>query len=218
MSTAPKPAPRAALAEQHGVTPTVVRAALRQLEVLGLVQRGRDGTVGIIAANVCASYLVAARMDDLGGGAYLAKTRIATERPRRIALDAELAQLLDAPEAATWLHFAGLRLNADAAFGPLSCVDVWLASRSATLDLPYSLTATAIGEALRVQILEIEEVVTAGTLTSAQARHLRSRGGGPCLHVLRRFRKRGGATVAALRDIHPAERISLTVRLRRDAG
>ena len=53
------------------------------------------------------------------------------------------------------------------------------------------------------------------TLTSAQARHLRARGGAACLLVLRRFRKRGGVTVAALRDIHPAERVGLTVRLQR---
>jgi GntR family transcriptional regulator len=191
------------------------RAALRQLEALGLIARQRDGTARIIAADIRASYAVTARMDG-PAGAYLAPTRLLIERQRQVSGDLELALLLGTPEAATWLRFSGLRMAADAAFGPLSCVDVWLATRTPTLDLPDEITPASLERLLGVAIVEIEEEIVAGALTPAQARYLRARGGTPCLSLLRRYRRRGGAVVAALRDVHPADRAGVLLRLRRD--
>ncbi len=202
----------AALALAEGMPRPAVRAALRQLETLGLVQRSRGGSARVIATEVAAHYLIEGQVGN-APGAYAGRTRLAAERPRRITLDPDLARRLDAAEGSAWLHFAGLRLTSDAGYGPLSCIDVWLASRSDDLDLPPDLTPATLEALLGTSIVAIEEDISAGMLTSAQARHLRARGGAPCLYVLRRFRKRGGGTVAALRDIHPAERIGITLRL-----
>ncbi len=205
-------APDIAAAQRCG--PGVVRAALHHLEALGLIARSRGEAARVISGDIRASYAVAAQIDGAAGD-YLAKTRLLIERQRQVTGDLELALLLGTPEGATWLRLSGLRLAADAAFGPLSCVDVWLATRATALDLPEEITPAALEALLGVAIVEVEEEVAAGALTPAQARHLRARGGAASLSVLRRYRRRGGAVVAAVRDIHPADRAGVLVRLRR---
>lgn len=206
--------PETAIAATQNTSTAAVRTALRHLETLGLIARSRGGAARIIAGDIRASYAVAARIDGTAGD-YLARTRLLIERQRRITGDLEVASLLGTPEDATWLRLSGLRFTTDATFGPLSCVEAWLATRATTLDPPDEITPAALEALLGVTIVEVEEEIGAGTLTPAQARQLRARGGGASLSVLRRYRKRGGVLVAAVRDIHPADRAGVLVRLRR---
>jgi GntR family transcriptional regulator len=191
-----------------------VQAALRNLVDLGLITRSRGGNARVVAADIRASYAVSAR---IGGsaGAYLTRTRLTIERQRQVKGDSELALLLGTAEGGSWLRISGRRLVADAALGPLSCFDLWLATRAATLDPPEEITPATLEALLGVSILEVEEEVAASVLSPAQARHLRARGGGACLILLRRFRGRGGRVVAALRDIHPADRAGVRMHFRR---
>ena len=205
------------LAATHAVGAGAVRTALRQLESLGLVARGRGGAARVVAGDIHARYAVAARIDGTPGS-YLARTRLHVERQRQVSGDAELALLLGAPETASWLRLSGLRLAADAVFGPLSCFDLWLGLRTPPAALPEEITPETLEPLLGTAIAEVEEEVTAGVLTPAQARFLRARSGTASLCILRRFRRRGGAVVAAMRDIHPADRAGVLLRLRRDAG
>jgi len=202
------------LAAAQGSSLAAVRAALRDLEGLGLVVRSRGEAPRIVASEIRANYAVTAQTDG-DAGDYLARTRLVIDRQRQQIADAELAMLLGTPEGASWLRLTGLRFAADAAFGPLSCVDVWLATRAEQVGLPEEATASVLEQLLGVAIVEVEEEVMAGALTPAQARYLRARGGAPCLSLLRRYRKRGGAVVAAMRDIHPADRVGVLIRLRR---
>lgn len=201
-----------ASAQQCGTA--AVQAALRTLVDLGLIVRSRGGAARVIATDIRASYAVSARIDG-SAGAYLARTRLLVERQLQVKGDSELALLLGTAEGGTWLRVSGLRLAADAALGPLSCFDLWLATRAATLDPPEEITPATLEALLGVSILEVEEEVAAGVLSPAQARHLRARGGAACLVLLRRFRRRGGGVVAALRDIHPADRAGVRMHLRR---
>lgn len=202
------------IAAAQGCSIATVRVALRELEALGLITRGRGTTARVVAGEVRARYAMTAQADG-NTGDYLARTRLVIERQRRMAGDADLALLLDAPAAANWLRLSGRRMAMDAALGPLSCVDLWLATRAATLDLPEQVTPATLEALLGVGIVEVEEEIAAGTLTPSQARHLGTRGGTACLTVLRRYRRRGGTVVAALRDVHPADRAGVLVRLRR---
>lgn len=201
-----------AAAQQCGTA--AVQVALRNLVDLGLITRSRGGGARVIAADIRANYAVSARIDG-SAGAYLARTRLVIERQRQVKGDSELALLLGTTEGGSWLRVSGLRLAADAALGPLSCFDFWLATRAATLDPPEEITPAMLEALLGVSIVEVEEEVAAGVLSPAQARHLRARGGAACLILLRRFRRGGGGVVAALRDIHPADRAGVLMRLRR---
>ena len=204
----------AAVAAAQDCSPALVRSALRHLEALGLIARSRGGVARVVSADVRASYTVAAQIDGAAGD-YLARTRLVIERRRQVTGDPELALLLGTPEGATWLRLSGLRLTSDPTFGPLSCVDVWLATRAAVPDLPDEIGPATLEALLGVAIVEVEEEVAAGALTPAQARHLRARGGAASLSVLRRYRRRGGVVVAAVRDVHPADRAGVLLRLRR---
>ena len=202
------------LAAAHGCSVAAVRTALRDLEGLGLIARSRGEAARVIAGDIRAHYAVAAQTAGPGGD-YVARTKLLIERQRPVVADAELAQLLDAAEGTKWLRLGGLRLAADAVFGPLSCVDAWIATRAAAIAPPETLTPEALETLLKVSIVEMEEQVAGGVLTPAQARSLRARGGAACLSLLRRYRRRGGAVVAVVRDTHPAERAGVLVRLRR---
>jgi DNA-binding GntR family transcriptional regulator len=197
------------LAEPGGVGVQTVRAALRRLEALGLVARGEGGGAVVISAEVRALYQVEAA----AGGAYLGDTSVEVERFRPVRADAELAVLLDAGEASEWLHVTGLRVPADPAFGPLSWVDAWLAG---VAEVPDSLVLTveALQARLGTAIAEAREDVSAAPLTSAQARRLRARGGDSSLHIMRRYLRADGVLVAAVRDVHPAGRVSVAIRSR----
>ncbi len=202
------------IATAQDCSPGAVRSALRHLESLGLIARPRGEVARVVSSDIRAGYAIAAQTAN-GGGDYLARTHLLIERQRTVTGDLELALLLGTPEAATWLRLSGLRMPADAAFGPISCVDVWLATRAARMDVPEELGIAALEALLGVTIVEVEEEIAAGALTPLQARHLRARGGAASLSVLRRYRKRGGAVVAAVRDVHPADRAGVLVRLRR---
>ena len=202
------------LATAQDCSVATMRAALRDLEGLGLVTRLRGEPARIAASDIRASYAVAAQTEGEAGD-YGARTRLLIDRQRQVTADQELATLLGTSHPASWLRLSGLRLAMDAVFGPLSCVDLWLATRAASVDLPEQVTPAALETLLGVVIVEVEEEVSAGVLTPAQARHLRARGGAACLSLLRRYRKRGGGVVAAMRDIHPADRVGVLMRLRR---
>jgi len=80
------------------------------------------------------------------------------------------------------------------------------------------LTADALETLLGTEIVEVHEEVSAAPLTSLQARLLRARGGEGSLHVMRRYRRADGTLAAAVRDVHPAGRISVMLRSRRNAA
>jgi DNA-binding GntR family transcriptional regulator len=94
-------------------------------------------------------------------------------------------------------------------------VNGWLATRADRVADRAELTRVWIEEQVGSAIVEVTEQVTAGVLTPTQGRALSTRGGTPCLHLLRRYLRRGGAIAAAIRDTHPADRVSVGVRLRR---
>lgn len=202
------------LAASFGCSTAVLRAALRDLEGLGLIVRSRGEAARVIASDIRANYAISAQTE-ADTGDYAARTRLVFDRQRPIIGDLELAMLLGAPEGTPWLRLSGLRLAADAALGPLACVEVWLATRQEAVEPPEEVTASVLEDLLGVSIVEVEEEIVAGSLTPAQARYLRARGGAPCLSLLRRYRRRGGTVVAAMRDVHPADRVGVVMRLRR---
>lgn len=203
----------AEIAATHGASAASVRAALRRMEGLGLIARSRGSNARVISGDIRASYLIGPSGPGGLGGAYGGDTRILVERQRQVEADAELAMLLGVREGSMWLHVSGLRHAEDVSFGPLSWVDVWLEADPDALDGESGFTAADIAALTGVPVAEALEEFSAAALTPAQARHLRARGGTASLHVMRRYRRANGGLLAAVRDVHPAERVSVAVRL-----
>jgi GntR family transcriptional regulator len=203
------------LVGDHGASLATVRGALRVLGTLGLTQRGRGGIAQVVSGEVRAIYEIA-NGDAAEGGAYLAPTRIDVERSRRVTADAELAVMLDARENSEWLHVTGLRLPVDPSFGPLSWFDAWIGGAAKATPEGFDFTADTLEELCGAQIVDVREDLSAAPLTPAQARRLHARGGGFALHIMRRFLRGNGSLVAAVLDVHPASRIVVHARSRRE--
>ena len=197
------------LGETHGATLATVRAAMRRLESLGLIVHGSAGRAQVTSAEVRAIYRIG---DAAGtGGRYAAETTVLIERQRRLASNAEIAGLLQVREGSQWLHLTGLRLAGDTDLGPLSWVDAWLGTGGAAANSYRDLSPEALESALDTLIVDVHEEVSAAPLTPAQARRLRARSGDGALLIMRRYRRAGGALVAAVLDVHPAGRISVVL-------
>jgi GntR family transcriptional regulator len=209
----------AEIAAQHAASAATVRAALRRLEALGLIARSRGSNARVISGEVRANYQIAAtpaaRNGDAAelGGRYAGETRVAVERRRHVQADAELAMLLGVREGSDWLHLTGVRLADDASFGPLSWVDIWIDAPSEAVNGETEFGPAGIAALTGAAVADVVEEFSAASLTPAQARHLRARGGTASLHVMRRHLRGNGALLAAVRDVHPAERVSVAVRL-----
>jgi GntR family transcriptional regulator len=199
------------IAATHKVGVAAARAAVRQLEALGLVSRSRGGAARVVSSEIRATYTVASAGTQIESS-YIGGTRVVVDRQRQVAADAELAVLLGVAEGTLWLHLTGLRGPPDATFGPLSWIDIWLASDAGNVPDDTSFVLEEIEKLVGVSIAAVQEDISAGMLTPAQARLLRARGGTAALHVLRRYLRSGGTVVAAIRDVHPAERITVCVR------
>lgn len=200
------------LAARHRVSLAMARGAVRQLEALGLVTRSRGAPARVISGELRATYLVMPNGGETTESGYLGVTRLGLERQRPVTADAELAVLLGVNEGTAWLHLTGLRLPPDASFGPLSWVDIWLAGSAASVPAGCDFTRAEIEALTGAGIGQVHEEVSAGLLTPAQARLLRARGGTAALHLLRRYLRGAGALVAAVRDVHPADRITVSIR------
>ena len=103
------------LAAQHGISLSAVRAALRQLESLGLAVRSRGGAARVVSGEVRATYLIATGELEQARSDYAGATKLTIERQRQVTADAELAVLLGVPEGSRWLHLTGLRQPLDEA-------------------------------------------------------------------------------------------------------
>lgn len=206
------------LAETHATTAAAARSALRRLESLGLVARGRGGVAQVVSGEVRATYQVATTDPRGSGGAYVGETSVCVDRRRRVTADAELAVILAIREGTEWLHLTGLRTPIDASFGPISWVDAWLGGSAEAVPDVFDINAQTLEGLFGTEIAEVQEELSAAPLTPAQARLLRARGGDGSLHVMRRYLRANGTLVAAVRDVHPAGRITVHLRTRRQAA
>jgi GntR family transcriptional regulator len=203
------------LVDDHGASLATVRGALRVLGTLGLTQRARGGIAQVVSAEVRAIYEIATG-DGTEGGGYLAPTRVGLDRQRRAVADAELAVLLDARENSDWLHVTGLRLPVDPSFGPLAWFDAWLGGGVKQVPAGFDFSPEALEELCGTQVADVREELSAAPLTPAQARRLHARGGGFALQIMRRYLRGNGSLVAAVLDVHPASRVVVHARTRRE--
>jgi DNA-binding GntR family transcriptional regulator len=207
----------ASLAGELGVGVAAARSAVRQLETLGLVARSRGGAVRIVSGEIRATYAITSAGLSVESG-YSGATQVVMERQRHVTADTELAMMLGVGEGTQWLHLTGLRTPYDASLGPLSWIDVWLGGDTPGVPHDIGYAVADIAALTGGSVGAVHEDISAGLLTPAQARQLRARSGTAGLHVLRRFCRPTGSVVAAVRDVHPADRITVSIRAPRRPG
>lgn len=206
------------LMDSYGASRNTVRAALRQLQEMGLVSRRRNRGTTVEAVPAAGAFTQSlATLDDLVSLAQTAQRRI--EESEAVVLDVATARELGCRPGTRWLHI-GLTRQADGAALPLGWTDAFIDPHYGDLPAhaaanPRRLFCDLIEEHYGRRISTVEQSVSACTVEGEIARRLHTAPGATGLKVLRQYRDPANALVLVTRSIYPADRYALTSRMTR---
>ncbi len=209
-----------ALCETHGVSRHTVREALRCLSNLGLVVRRQGSGTQVIAAEARPAYT-----QSLGSIAELlqyAKDTYLELGPRQaIAARGGLARLLDCPPGRRWLKYSGLR-RSEVGGAPICTTDVYIDPRFAGIERRLGQERQAIyrliEEVYGETVAEIGQRIAAISVPASAAEALGVAAGVPALQIVRRYFGAAGKAFEVSVSIHPADRFTYAMRIRRDSA
>lgn len=208
----------AELCRRFGVGRHTVREALRNLREVGLVTVHHGIGTRVKAAEVKPRHVFAiGAIDDFLR--YVAETDLRIHRRERIA--ASLASV-DLPEVGEdWLVLEGMRYSKQTS-DPICWTQVFLNPEyhdaARTTGRSREPLFVQIEKRYRERIVEIEQQITAVSLTPELAAMLNARPSSPALSTLRRYIGDGSRVLFVTLTIHPADRFRYDQRLRREAG
>jgi DNA-binding GntR family transcriptional regulator len=209
-----------ALCAQFGVSRFTVREALRRLVSEGLVtRRPRVGTV-VIARHPHAPYHQSLEsIDDLLQ--YSVGTRLEVIEQGEYTHRARARFALPIPPGQTWPVARAIRyLSGETR--PVCVTRVYL--NPGLKDLPSKLGRfpepiyKMIEQIYGLQVGRVEQNVTAAALGREDAERLQVRKGFPALRIVRAYFATDGSLIEVSESLHPADRFSYAMTIRRDAG
>ncbi|RZL91500.1 MAG: GntR family transcriptional regulator [Variovorax sp.] len=208
------------LCKHYGTSRHTVRAALAELQQLGLVSRRKNVGTRVISAKPRADFRPSlASVDDLVqfGEEHLRVVQsIAPE-----TVKGQLAKELGCGDGTSWLRISTLRMVADGDAMPIGWTDVYIDPTYAEIGelveaSPGALISSLIEERYDRQIAEIHQDVRAFTITDGDlARKLQVEAGASALKIVRRYFDADGELFEVSVSVHPADRFSVSMRLRR---
>ena len=211
------------LADLHHVSRSTVRAALLQLQHLGVISRRRGAGTRVEALRPAATN--AAYNQSLGTFDDLVQYADATERRvlamNDIVSDDALALRLQSRPGRHWLHVSAIRASTnDAAAAPICWTDLYIDGDYASLmrqELPAYRHAVAalIEERHGRRVSEIRQTIRAAGLNEAVAATLFAHAGDHALEITRRYVDVNGSAFITTFSLHPGDRFGYEMRLRR---
>jgi GntR family transcriptional regulator len=204
------------LSAAHGVSRATVREALSQLEDRGLISRSQGVGTRVLTDRARTKYVLAGRAD-FGGTGYDEDTYLQVKQRRTIRATRPLATRLGVEPGSEWVHLQGVRCTQSGKGQPLCVSDLYVAlPYAAILDTAQARTRPVyecVEATHGVVIAQVWQDVTAVTMTSRQARALRTAPGATGLHVLRRFLTKESVPIEVTVNVHPADRFTFSLRL-----
>jgi GntR family transcriptional regulator len=208
------------LCEHYGTSRHTVRAALRELQELGLVSRRKKAGTRVEAASPSSGYLQSlASVEDLVqfGAAH---TRVVREM-KDIVADRGLAKELGCPPGTHWLRISSLRLDGSPGNAPIGWTDVYVDAaysdlRKVVRKEPDTLISSLIESRYGRHIAEIRQDIQAVLIPQPLAQELKVQPESPALKVVRRYVDAAGEIFEISISIHPADRFTLSTRLTRE--
>lgn len=208
------------LCKHYGTSRHTVRAALAELQELGLVSRRKNVGTRVVSAKPKVAFRpTLASVDDL--------VQFGTEHIRvvqsidQIAATGSLARELGCAEGASWLRISSMRMVDEKDSLPIGWTDVYVdPAYHEIADLvkasPDTLISSLIEERFDRRIAEIQQDVRAFALDDeAIAKALRLDLGASTLKIVRRYLDDEGVAFEVSVSVHPADRFSVSMRLRR---
>lgn len=207
------------LCAQYGTSRHTIRAALNELQLLGLVSRRKN--VGTrVETNQCGSgYQQAlASVDDLAqfGATHVRQVREVQET----VADLALARELGCPGGTRWLRISSLRMNAEGA--PIGWTDVYIEPAYAEVaqlvrESPQTLVSSLIETRYGRRIAQIRQEIEAVAMPERLAQELQAAAGTPALKIVRRYLDAARRSFEVTVTVHPADRFTFSMQLNRSA-
>lgn len=207
------------LCEQYQVSRHTVREALRELTEQGLIVR-RKG-IGTLVADRAANPGLNHPLAYLEDLFFLAKNNLrVVKKIDEIVADYELSQIIGGAPGARWLHIASIREDSENKDEPICWTDSYASSRYSKIRQlvrsdPFALISDLIEEHYGVQSEEVRQTISAVSIPARIARALGVENGAPALKIIRRYIDRNGETFETTVSIHPADRYTCSIVLKR---
>jgi GntR family transcriptional regulator len=207
------------LCAQYATSRHTIRAALNELQQLGLVSRRKNVGTRVESTAPTNDFRPSiASVDDLVqfGSQHLRLVQSTEE----ILASGRLAKTLKCSDGARWLRVSSLRIDGDRESPPVGWTDVYIdpaytevaeAARAQPDTLISSLIEARYGRC----IAEIQQDVHAALISQEMAGKVESREGSAALEIVRRYLDSTGETFEVSISVHPAERFSVSMRLKR---
>lgn len=210
------------LCKRYGASRYAVRVALRELQDLGLVSRNKKAGTRVEAASPSRGYRQSlASVEDLVqfGAAH---TRVVREM-KEIVANRELAKELGCPAGTPWLRISSVRLEGSEDNTPIGWTDVYVDAvykdlRKVIRKSPDKLISSLIESRYGRHIAEIRQEIQAVLIPKALAPELEVQPESPGLKIVRRYFDTAGEIFEISITIHPADRFTFSMRLKREAA
>ncbi|MFM0036385.1 GntR family transcriptional regulator [Paraburkholderia strydomiana] len=209
------------LRDHYRTSRHTVRAALHELQQLGLVSRRKNAGTRVESSRPRTEFRpTLASVEDLAqfGSEHLRLVQ-STEM---VVADRDLAKTLQCAEGARFLRISSLRIDGGKGRAPVGWTDVYTAPEYADVadvarEQPDQLISSLIEERYGHSITEIQQGIQAVLLSEEMAKRLRVEHGAAALRIVRRYLDSAGDCFETSVSIHPAERFSIAMRLKRSS-
>lgn len=198
-----------------------IRAALNELQQLGLVSRKKNAGTRVESATPRNDF-----RSSLGSLEDLVQFGTSNVRVvqsvQRVVVQGELAKTLGSVSATPWLRVSSLRVDRDSQ-EPVGWTDVYIDPQyediaDAAKASPDVLISTLIERRYGRMVAEIRQVVRAMLIPEALAAELKVQPGEAGLEIVRQYFDTAGAMCEASVTVHPASRFAVAMRLQRSAA
>jgi GntR family transcriptional regulator len=214
----------AELCTSFGISRFTARAAIRLLSTAGLVtRRQRVGTVVIAQPDAARYQHAAASLPDLFQ--YAQDTELRVLYVGKIALSAAMAQEFGAPAGQEWVLVVGLRHDhPEAAPGalaarPICITRIFLNPMLEGIEARLARRKTAVYALIereyKIVIQRVEQELQGVVLAADDAANLGCEPGAPALRIVRRYFSDDGQLVEVADNVHPSDRFSYRMELRK---
>lgn len=207
------------LADHYAVSRQTIRAALRVLQDRGFISRKKGVGSRVESADPDRGYFQSiAALDDLVRVAAVEVRAISSVES--VTLDRAAARRLLAPLGSRWLVFTGLRVDRARDNRPVSFARIYVDARYPEIEQKVLANPTVLVSALLEPlsgqpIVEARQEVSGTLIDEALAAQLDAPVGSPALRILRHYKTEQSSILEITESIYPADRMSLSMRLRR---
>lgn len=204
------------LMAQYGASRNTIRAALKQLQDLGMVTRRRNRGTTVEGPPASGAFTQSlSTLEDLVNLATTATREVCATQ--EVVLDVKQARELGAAPGTRWLRI-GMTRREPGAPVPLGWTDAYVDPHYAAVKRlaarhPDQLLCDLIEAHFGRPITTVEQTVTAGAIPADIATRLAVPEGAPGLRILRQYRDPARVMVMVTRSYYPGDRYALSTLL-----